>query len=140
MTRKQLQKIFIGTKYNEKRIKRYKSYTEALGSAQVEEKVTKPKCNGGRRKMKNEILKAINKAIKQLCRTAQNRIDLGMLWRCWWIRRQQDSTRKRKRKEKRAINCRNVCIFVILLTLNLFEIQLKYFNRNYAQISQNIGS
>lgn len=27
------------------------------------------------KKMKNEILKAINKAIKQLCRTAQNRTD-----------------------------------------------------------------
>lgn len=31
--------------------------------------------------MKNEILKAINKAIKQLCRTAQNHIDAHILIR-----------------------------------------------------------
>lgn len=33
-------------------------------------------------KMKNEILNAINKAIKQLCRTAQNCINRKIVHRC----------------------------------------------------------
>lgn len=34
--------------------------------------INRRESNGALWKMKNEILKAINKAIKQLCRTAQN--------------------------------------------------------------------
>lgn len=73
----------------------------------------------GKKEMKYEILKAINKAIKQLCCTAQNRIDHRTL--CY-----VEATPKFKKKNGNKFS--TIYVFLSVFLPNLFVIELHSFS------------